>query len=289
MRAFSPPPESGKSDGPADGINALSTPAAAFTLVELLVVVAVIVIMMTLAIPAFNAIRGGTDFTSEVYDISNTLEQSRAYAMANNTYVMVGIGEYAASQSSSASPQSAGTGRVAIAVIASKDGTQPYRSLLNSNPNTLATWPTVYGSGGAFVAVTKVMTFQNLHLADLQSTSQTLPTSGNMARPAVSAYYDIGNTSTAYNSATPFAWPLGARLAGSPQPQYTFNKVIEFDPQGSARIISTTNLNAIPYCIEIGLQPTHGVTAIPLASTTSGQIAAIQIDGMSGATRTYRP
>jgi prepilin-type N-terminal cleavage/methylation domain-containing protein len=64
-----------------------------FTLVELLVVVAVMVVMMRLAIPAFNAIRGGTDFTSEVYDIAGTFEQARSYAMANNTYVLAGIFE----------------------------------------------------------------------------------------------------------------------------------------------------------------------------------------------------
>jgi hypothetical protein len=83
------------------------------------------------------------------------------------------------------------------------------------------------------------------------------------------------------------AWPLGTQLSGSPQ--YTFNKVIEYDPQGSARIISTTNLSAIPHLIEIGLQPAHGVTASPLVNGSTGQIAAIQIDGMSGATTTYRP
>src|ERR1700678_672955 len=83
---------------------------AAFTLVELLVVVGVIVLMMTLAIPAFNAIRGGTDFTSQVYDISGTLEQARAYAMANNTFVLVGIAEVSAQQSTSANPQVSGTG-----------------------------------------------------------------------------------------------------------------------------------------------------------------------------------
>src|SRR5579871_2836352 len=64
---------------------------AGFTLTELLVVVAIILMMMSVAIPAFNAIRGGTDFTSVVYDVAGILDQSRAYAMANNTYVLVGI------------------------------------------------------------------------------------------------------------------------------------------------------------------------------------------------------
>ncbi len=259
----------------------------AFTLIELLVVVSVIVVMITLAIPAFNAMRGGTDFTSQTYDISGTLGQARAYAMANNTFVLVGIAELAAMQSTSANPQVSGTGRVAMAVIASKDGTRPYQNLLNTN--ALQNWPAVYGSGTAFVPVTKLISFQNLHLADLQSGSPALPTSGNMARAAVSAFDDISSANPAYNSATPFTWPLGTQLSGSPAAQYTFYKVIEFDPQGSARIISTTNLSAIPHLIEIGLQQTHGVTASPLVNGAIGQIAAIQIDGMSGATFNYRP
>ena len=101
-----------------------------FTLVELLVVVAIIVVMTTLAIPAFNAIRGGTDFTSEVYNIAGTYDQARAYAVANNTYVLAGIAEVSSALDSSVTPQVTGTGRVAMAVIASKTGTRPYQSLL---------------------------------------------------------------------------------------------------------------------------------------------------------------
>ncbi len=259
---------------------------AGFTLIELLVVVAVIVIMMTLAIPAFDAMRGGTDFASEVYDINGALEQARAYAMANNTFVLVGIEEVSASQSSSSSAQASGTGTVAVAVVASKDGTRPYQSMINAG--SFGTWSTSYNSGSVFSAVTKLFTFRNIHLVDLQSQSGAppVPTTGNMVRTAVSPYYDIPNK-TQCVSATPFAWPLGVPLTSSAQ--YTFNQVIEFDPQGAARIISTTNLDAVPYSIEIGLQPAHGGSATAPPNETSGQMAAIQIDGMSGATRIYRP
>lgn len=255
-----------------------------FTLIELLVVVAVIVMMMTLAIPAFDAMRGGTDFASEVYDINGALEQARAYAMANNTFVLVGIEEVSASQSSSVSAQASGTGTVAVAVVASKDGTRPYQSMINGG--NFGTWSTSYNSGAPFSAVTKLFTFHNIHLVDLQSGAPPVPSSGNMARTAVSPYYDIPNTAECV-SATPFAWPLGVALSSSAQ--YTFNQVIEFDPQGAARIISNTNLDAVPYCIEIGLQPAHGLSATAPLNETSGQMAAIQIDGMSGATRIYRP
>jgi hypothetical protein len=148
------------------------------------------------------------------------------------------------------------------------------------------------------------MSFQNIHLIDLQTSP--MPASGGMARPPVSQYYDIPNANC-YSGAG-FAWPLGTYLSGgTPLAQYYFNrngtynllpKVIEFDPQGSARIITTQPsstsalLDAIPQYIEIGLEPSHGAVAAAAPADqvhNPGQIAAIQIDGMSGAIRTYRP
>ncbi len=139
--------------------------------------------MMTLVVPAFNAIRGGTDFTSEVFDISGMLEEARAYAMSNNTFVLVGIAETSGTLGTAASPQVSGTGRIAIAIIASKDGTRPYQSLLNTG--NLTNWQTVYGTGGAFTAVAALTTFSNIHMVDLQNGALQLPTTGNMARAAV--------------------------------------------------------------------------------------------------------
>ena len=266
-------------------------PHTGFTLIEMLVVVAVIMITMTLVIPSFNSMRGGADFTSEVYDISGALDQARAYAMANNTYVLAGISELSASQSASATLQVGGTGRIAVALIASRDGRRPYQSLLNTN-TLQAAWPALYGKGSTlFVPIGQLMTFQNIHLVDLQAGSPPLPASGNMLRNPVLSYYDIPNIATCV-SAAPFAWPVGTALSGTPPAQYKFYQVIEFSPQGSARIIlgsPSNNLDAIPYCIEIGLQPSHGTSINPPASGATGKIAANQIDGMSGATRISQP
>jgi prepilin-type N-terminal cleavage/methylation domain-containing protein len=279
---------------------------AGFTLVELLVVVGVIVIMMSLAIPAFNSIRGGTDFTSEVYSVTSAMQEARAYAMANNTFVLVGIAEVNGSQSTAASPQVSGTGRIAIAVIASKDGTRPYQSLLNTAALTGTNWLTGgYKSGTAFTAISKLIVLTNIHLVDLQSATSSVPSTGGMVRPFPVDYpttwpakdYDISNTAecTAGNC---FAWPLGSSVSGNPSPQFIFAEVIEFDPEGSARIIvgnpnggqNTVPQDSIPYYIEIGLEPAFGATAPAApADETKGQITAVQIDGMSGATRIYRP
>jgi Tfp pilus assembly protein FimT len=274
-----------------------------FTLTELLVVVSIIILMMTMAIPAFNAIRGGSDFSSVVYDMQGILDSSRAYAMSHNTYVLVGIMEVTESQSTNTSPMVAGIGRIAIAAVASNDGTRPYQYALDqahASGNPIS--QNVLGSGSEFTAITKLITFDNMHIVDLQGGTASVPTQGNMVRPNVTTYFDVGNTTNCI-SATPLGWPLGTSVSGSATPQYSFatasatggnvaNVVIEFDPSGSARIITNQGgplLDAIPQQIEIGLEPARGTTAAPITSEVSGQVAALQIDGMSGAIRIYRP
>jgi len=280
--------------------------------------------MMGLAIPAFNAIRGGTDFTSEVYSFSGALQQARAYAMANNTYVLVGIEEVSAAQNASATPQVSGTGRIAIAIIASKDGTRPYQSLITTPPSASFTGtnyltPTGYGYGSAYTAVSNLITLTNIHMVDLQNIYQPSqePTGGGLVRPWHTDFppswpwenYCLGDTS-ACTAANCFTWPLGSGAASNPPPQYIFSQVIEFDPVGSARIIlgdpngsnggasssGTIAQDAIPYFIEIGLEPAKGAMASPppeieepTAAGSAGQVVALQLDGMTGATRTYRP
>ena len=266
----------------------LGARTSGFTLIELLTVVGVMALMMGLTVPAFDAIRGGSDFSSELYDISGTLEQARAYAMANNTYVLAGMVEVSNSLSASAAsqpatPAGAVGGRIAIAVIASRNGTRPYQTSINLRTFTGST----VVSSSAFLPVTKLMQFQNLHLVDLQTGWTTPSLSGGMQRFTVQDAYNIPSakcSSVSANSAM-FTWPLGAAT-----PQYTFTKVIEFDPQGAARIINSTTFDAIPQYIEVGLEPSHGATAsTPPPTQTGAQIAAIQVDGMSGASRLFRP
>src|SRR5215213_2072651 len=98
---------------------------SAFSLVELITVVAIIVALSVLLAPAFTNMKSASDVTSSAYRIKEVLDQARSYAMANNTFTWVGFYEEDGSKAST-SPPTAGNGRIVISVVASKDGTYIY-------------------------------------------------------------------------------------------------------------------------------------------------------------------
>lgn len=248
-----------------------------FTLMELLVVIGIMAIMMGLVIPAINGLKGSGNFDGAMRELAGVLEQSRAYAMANNTYVFVGIKEVDARQSTSAVPQTAATatngGRVVAVTVASRDGTSGYDNTALTTGTSLAP--------SSLLLLGKPLRIENLHLLDLNGTNNTPPATGGMARPTVDPACRVGNAQCV--SLTPFAYPLNGT------PQYIFSVVIEFGPQGSAKIV-WKNGASISKLIEIGVQPTHqSVIPPPPPNQAVGSHGAIQIDGLTGNIRTYKP
>ena len=69
----------------------IKTKKYAFTLVEMLAVISIIVILSVFAVPAFNSILGGRGISKGVNDVTNILEMARAEAMSRRTYVYVGF------------------------------------------------------------------------------------------------------------------------------------------------------------------------------------------------------
>ena len=256
-----------------------------FTLLEMLIVVAIVGLLLVLIAPAFTTIKSGSDFTNAVYGIQGVLENARTYAKANNTYVFVGFAEVDSSIDPSISPQVVGYGRVTVAVVASKDGTRQCQYTTSNQGND---WTANYSNGAHLVAVGKLQRYENLHFLNLNFPSwppSSYPGS-NMARYQPVTSYTLG---IAPNSVTPFAWPLGAALNSG---QYQFNKVINFDPTGVARIAYATNADEIVSVMEIDLLTTHGTAPSPTPMPFDqdvGNHAAIQIAPMSGEIRVYRP
>ena len=222
-----------------------------FSLLELLTVLVIISIMSALVVAAIGSLGKADGFNSATTALSTLLEQARAYAMANNTYVFVGIEETDASQPAGGA-QNSGIGRVALQAYASLDGT------LNL-------------AAGNRQAIDRLQILNNLHIpASLSATSGTLAN-----RP--SADYSLGSStgSTSY----PTVSSGNIITAGN----FTFTKVIAFDALGVVHIPTSPAISGFQY-IEIDAEPTNGT----VISTNTTNVSAIQIDATTGAVTVFR-
>ncbi len=160
----------------------------AFSLVELLTVIAIIAILVGLAVSSIPAIKGSGDIDQVASTVAGALEEARAYAMANDTYTWVGFFEEDGSVNPT-NPPAAGQGRVLVAVVASATGAPIYDL---SNPAPLD--PT------QLLQVSKLVRLNNSHLTAFP------PGTGSGtsfdARPAASA-----QVASMTASSTPFYFP----------------------------------------------------------------------------------
>lgn len=92
-----------------------------FSLIELLMVVAVIGLLAVATVPAFNAIAGGHAVNQAAYDVSGLLEFARAEAVTRQTYVWVGFKNTNVS----------GNLELQMAAVASRDGSGTNTSASN--------------------------------------------------------------------------------------------------------------------------------------------------------------
>jgi prepilin-type N-terminal cleavage/methylation domain-containing protein len=276
------------SPGPISPMKISSKPkrhGAGFTLVELLTVLAIITILAVLAAPSIQGLQKAGGFTKSVYDLADSLNLARSYAVAQNTYVYVGLTEVDRTQSLAASPQESATGggRVVFAAVATRDGTSDYstESGWDYSP-TIGTTQVPPGQG--LLQVRPVQNFDFLHIAAAQFPNGT----GSMARPTPSSYFYLpSDTNPLTGISLPgFSLPLGTSI-GKGQYNFTGNAamVLTFNPQGGVLVN-----NQAYQVVELDLQPAVSNSPPPkVINVNEGNQAAVVIDGTTGAVTVYRP
>ena len=251
-----------------------SKPHAAFSLIESLSAVGLMATLMALVVPAIWPTQNAESMTRNAYEVAEVLENARAYALANNTYVWVGFYEEDAAKGNAVP----GTGRIVLSTVASKDGTTIY----NSKPESPAT-PI---DPSRLTQIGKLTKVENVHLKTASASDPVFPKGSGagdtfLTRPTVSGLTaQIGDRSPTNASLTPFQYPVGG--TGLPA-QYLFSKAIQFSPRGEVRV---DNINyAIKPVVEIGLQPARG-NAVDARNRNA---AAVQVTGLLANVKVYRP
>lgn len=172
--------------------------AAAFSLIELLVVMGVMTLLMSVAVPAMSSLAKGSQMNQALSDVAGMMEMARQHATSQNTYVWVAFNDEAASQGAD--------DQVRVAVLVSKSGAE------------LSAWGVddTTAAGALTQLIVKPRTFNQVKLSDasvFKSQITDLPAA------------DASSLGTAN---------FTIKVPGSQNE--TFTKAIQFTPSGEARI-----------------------------------------------------
>ena len=176
-----------------------------FSLVELLVVMAIVGLLSAFALPAFQAVADSRRMTRNAYEAASLLEWARSEAVARKTYVWVGFVKGDNDQS----PE------VRIAVVGSRDG-----SGTNINASNLQILTKVRQIKDAVLAPWDEMSPEIQAGADATSPSSVADNSQGLLFSVGATEFDQGRTIT--------FTPRGeALLQGSGEPDTGFDPLID--------------------------------------------------------------
>lgn len=175
--------------------------ARGFTLLELIAVMGIMAVLLAVSGPAIHAIKGAGGVTKASADLARSLELARVYAMANRTYVRVGI-----SQRDSINGRQIPS--LVILTSFSADGSD------QGDTSDAAKWP----------ALGKPLVVDNMRIFDSLNAAQ--PNTQNDVTPSQDSSDNSGTLIGKFSRTVP---GFGASLLN-------FDYAIQFSPNGEARV-----------------------------------------------------
>ncbi len=212
-----------------------------FSLIELLVTIAIISLLAVASQPALSGIMGSRNLSRAAGDVASCLEFARSEAIAKNTFVWVGFTNLSQNGMSS----------LALSIVASRDG----------SPMTTA---------GNLTPLQRNLRFENVRLA----TDAEAASSGSPLRSLTS---EAAGQSAILNPMS----REGRESVDFTSAQVTFGNTITFTPQGEALLMgSPTSSTPLDPFVGIYLQRMRGNTgsedlAPLLINGASGQVRLI--------------
>lgn len=211
---------------------------AAFSLIELLTVIAIMSALAAVSVPAIQALKSSGGINKAIVESSQTLEYARVYAMSSHTYVRVGIGQSGVT-GSSAMPSTV------LVVIYSVDGTLDADTV--SGMTDTSKWRRLVKP----VILDNLMTSSSLNVdMELNSTEYTSPDKTDIPSPVPFRVGGIGMVSC-----------------------YSF---IQFNPNGEARVVRGEPARFIDFAVDKP-KPQNGRNPFVLrVSGLSGNISILR-------------
>jgi type II secretory pathway pseudopilin PulG len=234
--------------------------SAAFTLIELMIVIGLVLLMTALLVPTFSSLTRTKSVTGAMNDVSEMIDMARTNAMAKSTYVWLGF--YNATVN--------GQSQLWVAGLRSLDGTPN----INTPNNTRL--------------IGKVQKFDNIVVTTSAPVVPTLPG----LTSAVKAMMDAGNVTKSNGGASEIAdsslgltTGVSVSVNGS---NTTFTQFITFTPQGQSVVTNnpSTALPPTPFTtqITIGLRRMAGTSKV----TSDVDSVGLVLYGGTGQIRLFR-